>query len=951
MTAFEPLQTPIDSVTRLPVMLPSRPVGRDDLLREVFASMQDEEPVLLHGPGGAGKTAIAAFLASATIQQGKDVLWLQADGASLAEMLVQTARTYKLPVVATSDTPTRHQSAVRTILRQSRPFVVIDGQPQADALQRFVTEVADEQSVLITSDVDLPGPWARVAVPPLDTDNAVLLFRQKSGTTQADVGGTLVEIVEGLGRLPMAIVIAARAMAASKQTPAEYAALLREIGRTSNGPGPRTAIIASYRAINNALQGLLLMLSATPRGTSSAPLMALLSNVGADKVDQAMTILSQLMLCERYTQFDTPVYRLHPLVRAFARDTLVNSNRLASLETSYRDAILRYTQAQAEAGAPGHARLALEMDSIVAVAHNATKEGDHDTVSRLTLAISEASGFVQERGYVYELLTLRQGGPAAAFPAYGSEIDDVPASAPEPAFRPTLADEDEDEARARAWSAAPSSAASAAGLDDIVLPGRPSAYGDDDDFDVASLLRSTEPDDADELDDDEDLESTDVLDSDFGEEFDAEFDDADDYDDADEYGDDEDLESDDLASDDLAPGLLSLRLAGAGPEEDDLDDDLGTRIGRPEDVLASAPFAASATDSAIQEVMHHALEDTDALRSLDIAQLKSALGAARASGNVRARTALLRAIGQQQVIAGHEAEALVSFNELLDVYDNANDVEGTLETLDTLSYLLVRTDNAQVAVVHATRGLELAGTNRETRMRLYKTLGDAHQNLGDTDPAIAAYNKALEIARRSEDTRLEGIILHQLGYAYLDAGDPNGAIDLWEQALLLFKSQLDHTNEGRVKGGLGVAYAELQRWGEAIRFQKSALHIAREVGDRDDERSALNNLAQALVESNQLPEALTRYRQALHLAYLEGRASDIVSVTLDTVALMRRSQRLLPICALLIEEALRHDGDDPDLLAMQGALRDAMQAATATGTTFAPVAGTARDYAANAYDA
>ena len=71
MTDFTPLETAVKDVTALPLMHPGRPVGRDDLLKEIFTHLQNRRPVLLHGAAGVGKTALA--ISSQQEQKGKSL--------------------------------------------------------------------------------------------------------------------------------------------------------------------------------------------------------------------------------------------------------------------------------------------------------------------------------------------------------------------------------------------------------------------------------------------------------------------------------------------------------------------------------------------------------------------------------------------------------------------------------------------------------------------------------------------------------------------------------------------------------------------------------------------------------------------------------------------------------------------------------------------------------------
>ncbi|HRL13168.1 MAG TPA: tetratricopeptide repeat protein, partial [Aggregatilineales bacterium] len=296
-------------------------------------------------------------------------------------------------------------------------------------------------------------------------------------------------------------------------------------------------------------------------------------------------------------------------------------------------------------------------------------------------------------------------------------------------------------------------------------------------------------------------------------------------------------------------------------------------------------------------------------------------------------------------------EAIATYNEALNGYESLNDKRGALETLELLAALTLRTDNAQAAVLHAGRGVKIAEEFNEAvkQMQLLIMLGDARQQLGESDEAEAVYSDALEIARRRGDSTNEGLILYKLGYAQLDSSQPDLAVENWEQALKLFRIQQNREYEGKVMGALGSAYGELNRWAEAINLHHSALHMAREVGDREEEALQLASLGYSSVKANDLPQAVLRYRQSLHLAYEMGDRDTSVSLIVELVRMLMRSPRHLTVCELLLDDALAMDPKDKDANALHEAVTARKAEAEAAGTPFVAVTGTARDYAANAY--
>lgn len=823
MPAFTPHESPATAITDLPLMHPGRPVGRDEILKELYTALKQNETVVLHGASGIGKTTLVAALASAYTQQAGGVLWLDVNNSPMVELMARIGRAYGDNDISTSQNPLSKVGAVANLLSQKKPMIVLDGQISDTVLSQFIERCAGNLPMLVTSTDEIEGDdWTSMEVEQLSDSDAAALFKQKSGLATNDHDLHIYGLVKLLDYQPYPIVMAARAMAAAKQTPDMYFKTLQEVAKTVGGSGQLAALTASYRALNQSLQGLLLMLGATLRGEGSAEFLSMVGGVPADSINQAMTVLSQLFLVEKFDRHGAPYYRLHNFVHAFLETWLKGSNRMDGLRDKIKDTIRAYVQKYGNNSESAHASLATEMDNFIATARWASDNGDRDLANAIVVALTQAGDFIQSRGYVYELLLLRAigSGSTNAFPAYG-ELEAL------------LDDEDDDD-------------------ESILAP-------EDIEFDL----------------EDDELEA---------------------------------LEQENTEDED---------------EEDDIADD--------------STFIPT---------------DDASLQSINIDQLRTALNVARQNKQIPRQVQILKAIGKVQINQKRETEAIATYNEALQIYEEIDDKEGILESLDMLSGLLTRTNNTQAAVVHANRALTLAEdlNDKDTEMHLQITLGDAHQDLGETEEAIEAYEAALEIARKRDDKQNEAIALLKLGFAYLDDGDAERAARTLEQANDLFKQQGKRDLEGQALGGLGAANAELERWSEAINYHTSALHISREVDDKEEEALQLSNLGQALVEGNRLPEALLRYRQALHVAYETGKKDNIVSAIVELVTLMMKSLRLVTIAELLVNDAMNYDATDRDVIRLKEEIETAKERAGEQGINTASVAGTARDYAANAYE-
>lgn len=852
----------------LPVMLPAKLVGRDTTLAQIYTHLKANKPVLITGAAGIGKTALAATLASAYTELPGGTLWLNVDSTPLEELIIRVGRAYNVLEIAASSSPLAMVGAVANTFAANKPMVVLDGRHDVKALNEFVARCAAGLPVLILSKDPLDGPWQTIDLGPLEAKHAIAMLRQGADLKPADsLDDDLDELASILDYTPFALAVAAGTMRVTKKTPADYLTEFEKIPTSAGATPQLLALTVGFRSLNNALQGVILLLGATFGVGASSELLSLMANAPQETVEQVMNSLANNELVERIHRYEAPYYRLHDITAAFATTWLKSQGRLEMLQGKSRETVLAFVKKYSVNSPAAHDKLAGAMDLIMAVARWSADQGERDVVNQLVVSLMQAGDFVNERGYVYELLRLREMASSFTKPFPANPVPQRPEDA---------------------------------------IPAVPTPVIEDDD---------------DLLDDDED--------------FDEEVEPFDDEIEA-QGGEDDD-------------GQLDVRPAAASAVKS-----LWDTVEPSPPVIPSIMRQMPADEDEDDQPEDSAAVEAPPLPELPVDpldRLRVLLRQAKQSGDLRKQVDLLKQIGEIEASKGLDTEAISTYSEALSAYEGLNDSASVLDTLDTLSALMVKTENSSAAVLHATRGIALADQlgEPETRMYLLVTLADARQQLGESAEAVKAYGQALEIARSRNDAQNEALVLYKLGYAQLDDNQPDTAAETWEQALKLFKAQGKRDYEGRVLGGLGTAYGELSRWEEAINFHTSALYIAREVKDREVEALELSNLGYASVQANQLGQAVTRYRQALHLAYQANNRENIVSNIVDLARLLVESPRHLEIADLLINDAIPLDPTDRDVLKLKERIGSGKMQAYADGIEMLAVKGTARDYAANAY--
>ena len=876
------LDAVVHAVEDLPLRRLGRPLGRDELLRSLLLRLRQGQLLVLHGESGSGKTTVAATIANVYLKQHQcPVLWLSCGNPRLAELLARTARAFDQPIGAD---PLQAEGALRALLAEHKPLVVLDGAIEAGVLASFSELCAAGCPTVVTSEHPLPeGDWRNQPIGSLAQSDAIALFKQKAGLKDNTADEAIQAIVALLKNGAFALSLAARSMIIARQTPADFQATISDSLESHADDALAAALSISFGGLNDRLRDLLLFLGATLRGEASAAFLNMLSGIAVDSIDMSMTILSRLFLVERFQRAGAPYYRLHPVVATYLKDWALERQRLDALRADIMDTTRDYLDAQLNME-DALQLLLVEMDNLIATASWAHAQAGPELAADMLDTLSPLEEALREAGYGYELSRLaaiRAGEPSPGREAVGHQPD-----------------------AAEEAPAAPPAADQPAQPEDLAVSTADDQLGSLDEVDLQSVnidqlrtalhVASQNKEEARQL---HILKAIARMQVSQGSEREA----------IATYGDL--LERYEAKAD--AEGVLET-----------LDKLVGVLVGSD-----SAP-------SALEQV-----------------KLRSALSFARQHADAPRVLQILEAVGKVQIEQRREKEAVATYREVLALHEKNEDQAGSLEALDMLAGLLVRSDSAISALEYVQRGLLLAQdlADDEAEMYMQLTGGDAHKALGEATIAVEAYEKALNLARSRDDNQNEALILYKLGMAYLDAGEERRAIEMLEDANDRFKKQGKRELEGKVLRGLGEVNHKLQRWSEAIGFHASALYIARELGDRETEGAQLRLLGQLLLHAERVPEALTRFREALHVAYELDNVQQIVGIIVEIVTLLSRSLSHSSIAELLITDGLQRDPEHRELLRLKGEVASAKDRAAARGIALQVVAGSAQDYAAYAY--
>lgn len=333
-TAATPPRRTLRQLPRPPGRFPGRGAELDRLDRLLTAGDQTGL-IVLHGPSGVGKTALALRWANSVTEQFPDgQLFVDLHGFDEHTVLPQTALESLLRSfgIAAEQLPGREQDAamlLRSTMADKRCLLVLDN--ALDDTQVRPLLPGGESLVLVTSRSQMRSITAReaaqrISVEVLPPPDAVAMLAARVERPVVDTV-ELAELAELCGRLPVALAVVAEQAAREPGTLTDLIVRLRdEAGRLdqlSIGDDPltdvRAAFEGSYALLDDDCARTFRLLGLHP--DTAVHLEAVAALLGTD-LSVARRLLDQLTDWHFIAAQEGGWYDLHDLVRMFSRDRL-----------------------------------------------------------------------------------------------------------------------------------------------------------------------------------------------------------------------------------------------------------------------------------------------------------------------------------------------------------------------------------------------------------------------------------------------------------------------------------------------------------------------------------------------------------------------------------------------------------------------------------------------------
>lgn len=144
-------------------------------------------------------------------------------------------------------------------------------------------------------------------------------------------------------------------------------------------------------------------------------------------------------------------------------------------------------------------------------------------------------------------------------------------------------------------------------------------------------------------------------------------------------------------------------------------------------------------------------------------------------------------------------------------------------------------------------------------------LGSSYLDLGRVAQAIELFEQTLAVARKMGDRHNEANHLGGLGNVYRSLGQVQRAIEYYEQALTITRELGHRISESKWLDNLGTAYRDLGQMDKAFEYHRQALAIVQSIGNPQLESATLFNLGKAHRLTERYEVALANFDRAIEL--------------------------------------------------------------------------------------
>jgi tetratricopeptide (TPR) repeat protein len=168
------------------------------------------------------------------------------------------------------------------------------------------------------------------------------------------------------------------------------------------------------------------------------------------------------------------------------------------------------------------------------------------------------------------------------------------------------------------------------------------------------------------------------------------------------------------------------------------------------------------------------------------------------------------------------------------------------------------------AILNLERAVRLAKESNDVQMLPFALhdLGTAYRDSGELDRSRRLLQESIHLAEKMQNTSCIAAAYNSLGTLERRGGDIRRGIEHYKTSLEYLRPLHDHLRTAQVYNNLGAAYADLGEWETSKEMYKKSLDLKTEAGDTIGLARTLSNLIPVYQHLFRLPDAIAAAEKA-----------------------------------------------------------------------------------------
>ncbi len=340
--------------------------GREEVVKRVQKEILQRNIFLLHGPPGVGKTSLAIKLGHLLRNKFPDgVLWYKVDSSNIMDILLSIAHLFGEDISEIKDIEVR-ASIVRTLLTKKRLLLIFDNVSKQDKLYLLLPNTLSSCVIFTSRDnsLSLATSYTSVSLHTFTQEEVLSLFKKVFDKKYVEkYKKSILDVGEKVGNLPLAVNIVATHIKQFNLTPQTY---LKQLEKepialqqlTYEDKSLLQAVSIGFHSLDKHAQNVFSSLGIFEGKDFSLEVVAFINKLSLQHTEH---ILRQLLDISFLEKSKTRRYRIHPLLKLFAREQIKDPSIYLSA-ANYYEQLLLFSQEKSS-----NKMLMYEIDNLVCI--------------------------------------------------------------------------------------------------------------------------------------------------------------------------------------------------------------------------------------------------------------------------------------------------------------------------------------------------------------------------------------------------------------------------------------------------------------------------------------------------------------------------------------------------------------------------------------------------------